>query len=312
MIQGIVLKSTGSWYTVETTEGEIFECRLKGSFKIKGFKTTNPIAVGDRVLFVKIDEPGKGNIEKILDRENYIIRKSINLSKQTHIIASNIDQAILIASLTNPRTSTGFIDRYTVTAEAYHIPVKIIFNKYDIYSGKHKKILDELLQVYQNIGYECLVTSVKDKLNINFFRDLLINKTSLLSGHSGVGKSALINAIEPGLNIKTSLISHFNNKGKHTTTFAQMHKLSTSGYIIDTPGIKEFGIVDFKKEEVSHFFPEMRALLHQCHFNNCTHVNEPHCAVKDALVSGAISEFRYQNYLNIINNEEAFEPDYLK
>jgi len=312
MIQGTVLKSTGSWYTVETKEGAIFECRLKGNFKIKGIKTTNPIAVGDRVLFNIIDEPGKGVIEKIVDRENYIIRKSVNLSKQTHIIASNINQAILVASLLNPRTSTGFIDRYTVTAEAYHIPVKIIFNKYDLYTLKLRKLLETLLDTYHNIGYECLVTSVNDKKNLNLFRELLTAKTSLLSGHSGVGKSALINAIEPLLNIKTSMISHFNNKGKHTTTFAQMYKLTFGGYIIDTPGIKEFGIVDFKKEEVSHFFPEMRALMHQCRFNNCTHVNEPHCAVREALKEGKISEFRYQNYLNIIQDKEAFEPDYLK
>ena len=312
MTEGVVLKSTGSWYTVESTEGEIFECRLKGSFKIKGIKTTNPIAVGDRVCFSPIAEIGKGQIEQILERNNYIIRKSVNLSKQTHIIASNLDQTVLIATLANPRTSTGFIDRYTVTSEAYHIPVKIVFNKYDIYDDETKKQLEELIFVYEKIGYECFVTSAHSGYNIEKFKALLTNKTSLLSGHSGVGKSALINCIEPQLNLKTSVISDFSQKGKHRTTFAQMHKLSFGAYVIDTPGIKEFGIVDLKKEEVAHYFPEMRDLMHQCHFNNCTHSNEPGCAVKENYDNGLISYSRYQNYLNIINNDKSFELDYTK
>jgi len=310
MVEGVVLKSTGSWYTVETLQGEYFECRLKGNFKIKGIKATNPIAVGDRVMFSLIDEIGKGTIEKINDRNNYIIRKSVNLSKQTHIIASNIDQAVLVVTLSNPRTSTGFIDRYTVTSEAYHIPVKIVFNKYDIYNDKLKKQLDIFFNIYYGIGYECLITSAQTGYNMLLFKDLLTNKTSLISGHSGVGKSALINAVEPQLNLKTSIISDFNKKGKHTTTYAQMHRLSFGGHIIDTPGIKEFGIVDLKKEEVSHFFPEMRNLMHQCRFNNCTHSIEPGCAVKKNLETGLISSSRYKNYLNIINNDESFEPDY--
>jgi len=312
MAEGVVLKSTGSWYTVESTEGEIFECRLKGNFKIKGIKTTNPIAVGDKVSFLPIPEVGKGQIEKIFERNNYIIRKSVNLSKQTHIIASNIDQTVLVVTLANPRTSTGFIDRYTVTSEAYHIPVKIVFNKYDLYDEDTKKQLDELICIYEKIGYECLITSAFTGQNTDLFKALLADKTSLLSGHSGVGKSALVNAIEPKLNLKTSVISDFNQKGKHRTTFAQMHKLSFGAYVIDTPGIKEFGIVDFKKEEVAHYFPEMRELMHQCRFNNCTHSNEPGCAVKNNYDKGLISFSRYKNYLNIINNDEAFEPDFTK
>jgi len=311
MYQGVVIRSTGSAYTVETESG-IFECRLKGNYKIRGIKTTNPIVVGDRVLFSIGSAGDAGLIETICERQNYIIRKSVNLSKQTHIIASNIDQAVLIVTLTSPRTSSGFIDRFTITAEAYHIPVKIVFNKSDLYNPKQKKQLNEWVDIYEKAGYKCLVTSLYNLHDIRSFSELLKGKVSLISGHSGVGKSALLNAVEPGLNLKTAEISDFNSKGKHTTTFAQMHKLSIGGYVIDTPGIKEFGIIDFKKEEVSHYFPEMRKMIDKCRFNNCTHSNEPGCAVKSAVEDGLISGMRYTNYLNILNNEDAFTPDYWK
>jgi len=309
MYEGSVIKSTGSIYIVESSE-KLFECRLKGNFKIKGIKTTNPIAVGDRVRFYVLKEENIGLIEEILPRSNYIIRKATKLSKKSHIIASNIDQAVLLVTLAYPRTSTGFIDRYTVTAEAYHIPVKIIFNKYDLYNEVQKTVLTEMISIYENIGYECLITSAKDKCNIDLFEDLLHNKTSLLTGHSGVGKSALINVIEPTLDLKTGEISHFHSKGKHTTTFAHMHKLSKGGYVIDTPGIKEFGLFDFKIEEVSHYFPEMRALINSCKFNNCTHQYEPQCAVVDAVNNGTIAKSRYINYLRILESPEEFEDDY--
>lgn len=310
MPEGTVLKSTGSWYIVRCDNGVLFNCRLKGKFKIQGIKTTNPIAVGDRISFSETNEAGIGQIEQIFDRKNYIIRKSVNLSKQTHIIASNIDQLVVIAAITNPRTSSGFIDRLCVTAEAYHITPVIVFNKYDLLKEKHHEKLDYILDVYKSVGYTTLVTSQLTGLNIDALKELLTGKTSLLSGHSGVGKSALINTVEPLLNLRTTQISDYNNKGKHTTTFAEMHPLSFGGYVIDTPGIKEFGIVDFSKEEVSHYFPEMRRLMHLCRFSNCSHDNEPGCAIKAAVETGELSTERYINYLNILNNEEAFEPDY--
>lgn len=309
MIEGLVVKSTGSWYTVEAND-KIYDCKLKGNFRIKGLKFTNPIAVGDKVKFVVLSDGKTGLIGEILKRKNYIIRKATKLSKKAHIIASNIDQAVLIVTLAMPRTSTGFIDRFTLTAEAYHIPVKIVFNKIDLYDASMKADLDKLLNIYQNIGYSCFTTSVKTKKNIENFKELLQDKVSLLSGHSGVGKSALINTVEPALNLKTAALSTFHNKGRHTTTFAQIHKLSFKGYVIDTPGIKEFGLTDFKKEEVSHYFPEMRALIGKCKFNNCSHQNEPGCAITDAVNKGAIAKSRYQNYVNIYTNNEDFAEDY--
>ncbi|MDD3877641.1 MAG: ribosome small subunit-dependent GTPase A [Bacteroidales bacterium] len=311
MPEGIVVKSTGSWYIVESCN-EYFNCKLKGNFKIKGFKYTNPIAVGDRVVFSILKEESIGLIENILPRFNYIIRKATKLSKKSHIIASNLDHAILIVTLALPRTSTGFIDRFTVTAEAYHIPVKIIFNKYDLYNLKQKKELSNLIKIYEQIGYECLITSVKEKYNLDAFKELLQGHTSLVAGHSGVGKSALINAIEPSLNLKTDLLSDFNLKGKHTTTFAQLHKLSFGGYVIDTPGIKEFGLYDFSKEEISQYFPEMRSLMNNCKFNNCSHTSEPGCAIIEAYNNGDMAKSRYNNYVNIFNNPNEYEEDYMR
>jgi len=299
--KGVVIRSTGSWYMVLSETGEKVDCKIKGRFRIKGIRATNPVAVGDVVDF-HLSVSGDGVITRIHERKNYIIRKATNLSKATHIIASNLDQAIVIVSLVMPRTSTGFIDRFLVTAEAYHIPVSIIFNKYDLYDEKVKGQLVYYVDVYQGAGYNCLVTSVPDRLHLEDFREILHNRKSLLVGHSGVGKSALINAIDPKLNLKEGQISEYHEKGKHTTTFAEMLELGFGGYIIDTPGIKEFGLVEFEKEELGQRFPEMRQRMHNCRFNDCLHVDEPGCAVLSALEKGEIAEFRYLNYLNMLGN----------
>lgn len=301
---GIIIRSTGSWYQVKTDAGKIFDCKLKGSFKIKGIRSTNPLAVGDVVSFRLIRDKEIGLIEKIYERRNYIIRKATKLSKASHIIASNIDQAILITSLVKPRTTSGFIDRFLVTAEAYHIPVLIVFNKYDLYSEEEKLLLNQYEDVYGSIGYNIIATSVKTGLNMNLFKGILKNKTSMLSGHSGVGKSAMINYIDSTLNLKEGEISHVHSKGKHTTTFATMFSLSFGGNIIDTPGIKEFGLVGFEKEELGQRFPEMRSRMNKCKFNNCLHFNEPGCAIISAVENGEIAAFRYKNYLNMLSELE--------
>ena len=295
---GKVIKSTGSWYLVaDLKTSEQFECRLRGKFRTKGIKTTNPVAVGDIVDF----ENETKAIVKIHPRTNYIIRKSTNLSKQSHIIAANIDQAVIIVSLTMPRTSTGFIDRLLITAEAYHIPTVIVFNKIDLLNEEQKVVLEQITGIYQNAGYDCLHTSVKELVNLEEFKELLHNKTSLLSGHSGVGKSALINTIDQGLGLKTGEISAHHSKGTHTTTFAEMFSLKNGGAIIDTPGIKEFGLVEFEKVELGQRFPEFREKINDCKYNNCLHLNEPGCAIKLAVKNGEISEMRYANYLNILD-----------
>jgi len=302
MYKGRVLKSTGSWYVVMDDEGTLVNCRLVGLFRKKGIRTTNPIAVGDVVDFKITDNNNSAVIVNIHNRKNYIIRKATNLSKATHIIAANIDQVVIIVSLIKPRTSSGFIDRILTTAEAYHIPPVIIFNKFDLYDNKTKDLLKLLKDTYENAGYNCLVTSVPDCLNLDDFKKILHNKISLLSGHSGVGKSALINSIDKSLELKTGEISSVHEKGTHTTTFANMFNLKFGGYVIDTPGIKEFGLVEFDKVELGHRFPEIRNLMHDCRFNNCLHVNEPGCAVTRALEAGDIAEFRYDNYLNMLNS----------
>jgi len=299
--QGVVVRSTGSWYTVLTNDGVRTDCKIKGRFRIKGIRTTNPVAVGDIVDF-QLTDSGNGVIVDIRERKNYIIRKATKLSKATHIIASNLDQAIVIVSLVKPRTSTGFIDRFLTTAEAYHIPAIIIFNKFDLLDEKAKKQLDIYTEIYENLGYNCLITSVPERIHLEEFGEILKNKVSLLAGHSGVGKSALINGIDPGLNLKEGLISEYHEKGVHTTTFAEMFELNFGGFIIDTPGIKEFGLVEFEKEELGQRFPEMRERMHDCRFNNCIHVDEPGCAVLNALENGEIAEFRYVNYLNMLEN----------
>lgn len=300
--QGRVLKSTGSWYLVMDNTGKTINCRLKGLFRTKGIRTTNPIAVGDIVDFSIPDDNNESIIIKIHDRKNYIIRKATNLSKATHIIAANIDQVVIIVSLTKPRTSSGFIDRILTTAEAYHIPAVIVFNKFDLYDNKTIDKLNFLKKVYEEIGYKCIVTSVPNKLKLNDFKEILKDKINLLAGHSGVGKSALINSIDSSLNLKTGEISSFHDKGTHTTTFANMFHLEFGGYVIDTPGIKEFGLVEFNKNELGQRFPEIRNIMHQCKFNNCIHVNEPDCAVTKALENKEIADFRYENYLNMLNS----------
>ncbi len=299
---GVVARSTGSWYVVRTDGGALYNCKLKGRFKIQGIRTTNPIAVGDNVDF-KVDEADEtGLIVHIHQRKNYIIRKATKLSKASHIIASNLDQAVLISSLVKPRTSTGFIDRFLVTAEAYHIPAVLVFNKSDLYNENTNLQLEEYVKAYSAAGYFCLVTSTKNSFHIEDFKKMLHDKVSLLAGHSGVGKSALINKIDPSLNLKEGEISQAHLKGKHTTTFAEMFPLAFGGDIIDTPGIKEFGLVAFEKTELGQRFPEIRQLMGQCHFTNCLHINEPGCAVSKAVENGTFPPFRYQNYLNMLHD----------
>lgn len=303
-MKGIVIKSTGSWYQVLIDGDKIIDSRLKGSFRMNGIKNTNPIAVGDHVELEMQEGEDTAVINKIEVRKNYIIRKSINLSKQSHIIASNIDQAFLVVTISNPRTSSGFIDRFLLTAKAYQIPVNILFNKMDLYNEKEITEVKNWIEIYRKVGYPCLAISATKENDMNALKELMKDKTNLFSGHSGVGKSTLVNKIEPDLKIKVGEISNAHSKGIHTTTFAEMHLLSIGGFIIDTPGIKELGIVDMKKEEVSHFFPEMSALIQQCKFNNCLHLNEPKCAVIEAVKKGEIALSRYTNYLSIINGEE--------
>ncbi len=304
-MKGVVIKSTGSWYTVLTETKAIVECGIKGKFRIKGIKTTNPIAVGDKVEF-EMEADGRGVIHKIEERKNYIIRKSINLSKQSHILAANLDQAFLVVTLASPRTSAGFIDRFLLTAEAYHIPVSIIFNKVDLAEAdiQFMKELDEFISIYKKIGYPCYKVSAVKKLHIDLLQELTKDKITLVSGHSGVGKSTLVNAMDINLDLKTGEISDAHSKGKHTTTFAEMHPLAYGGFIIDTPGIKELGLVDMEKEEIADYFPEMRAIKNQCKFNNCLHLNEPKCAVIDAVSNGGIAKSRYSSYVGILNGEE--------
>lgn len=308
-MRGVVVKSTGSWYQVKNQEGHLIQCRIKGKFRLEGIKHTNPIAVGDFVEYEVEDnnEQNTAVIHKIYDRKNYIIRKSSNLSKQTHIIASNIDQALLVAALVQPQTSLGFIDRFIMTAEAYHIPTIVVFNKSDLYEGGLEDILNETMSIYQNIGYTCFETSVISGKNTDKLKSILKDKTTLVAGHSGVGKSSLLNHISPGLNLKTGDISNFSQKGTHTTTFAEMFDLSFGGSIIDTPGIKEFGIVDFNESEISHYFKEMRPYITQCRFNNCKHLNEPGCAVKEAVESGEIAQERFNSYMNILTKKDYYE-----
>ncbi len=299
-MQGLVTRTTGSWYKV-LSNGSSFDCRLRGNYRLRGNKQTNPVAVGDQVEFLLQDD-GTGMINNVLDRRNYIVRKATKLSKQTHVIASNIDQLCIVATLALPRTSTGFIDRLLVTAEAYHIPACIIFNKADLYDIELMDMLSSLKNLYEKIGYPVLVTSALEGTGIGQLKKSIHGKTVLFSGHSGVGKSALLNAIEPSLNLRMGEVSEWSEKGKHTTTFAEIFPLpSSDAFLIDTPGIKEFGMVDIKPEELGHFFPEIRSRLHGCRFNTCTHTHEPGCAVKEAVDDGSISDERYTNYLGILS-----------
>ena len=302
-MEGIVIKSTGSWYSVLSPDGTLTECKLKGKFRISGIRTTNPLAVGDQVGFHVLQEENAGLITKIFPRKNHIIRKATKLSSESHILAANIDQAIIIVTLAKPRTSTGFIDRFLITAEAHHIPAIIIFNKIDLYDDDKMQALDDFKNMYEAAGYATFQVSALTGENTEQIKDILKEKTSLLAGHSGVGKSALINCIEPGLDLKTKPISKAHQKGVHTTTYARMFKLSFGGFIIDTPGIKEFGLIDLKKSTLGERYPEMRALMHQCRYTNCTHLHEPGCAVKEAVQNGKLSKIRYDGYLRIMSNE---------
>ena len=300
--EGIVKKSTGSWFHVRTGDAEDYICKIKGKFRTQGIRSTNPLAVGDYVYF-RPDHGNTGLITKIAPRKNHIVRKSTKLSKASHIIAANIDQAFLVVTLVLPRTSRGFIDRFLVTAEAYHIPVSLVFNKTDLYDAPIQARQDRLKAVYENAGYPCYAVSAATGARFGELKNALKDKLTLFSGHSGVGKTAVINRLDPSQNRKTGDISEVHQKGKHTTTFAEMLYLSFGARIIDTPGIKEFGLYDFDKEEVAERFPEMRQRMAGCKFHNCTHVHEPGCAIKKAVEDGTIDKVRYQNYLSIINDE---------
>ena len=305
MKKGLILKSTGSWYSVKDIEsGEMYVCNIRGKMRIEGIKNTNPVAVGDLVHFELEEKSDKGVIHSVDPRKNYIIRKSTNLSKQTHILAANIDQAILMVTVAYPETYPLFIDRFLITAEAYRIPAKLIFNKTDLYNEGQLAYMNYLIDIYKSVGYGCVFTSVTDKTNINKVVDLLKDKTTLIAGNSGVGKSSLINLIDSTLELKTSKISDAHKSGKHSTTFAEMFELSIGGYIIDTPGIRGFGLFDIKKDELFHFFPEIFKESKSCKFYNCTHVHEPGCEVIKAVDAGKISELRYMNYVSIFTDDE--------
>ncbi|QZT36035.1 ribosome small subunit-dependent GTPase A [Halosquirtibacter xylanolyticus] len=310
MTKGLVIKSTGSWYTVKDDEGQLHLCKIKGKFRTKGIRTTNPISVGDMVYFDLVvnstdkNEEPVGLIKKIEPRKNYIIRKSSNLSKQSQIIAANVDQAFLIVTISHPRTLTGFIDRFLVSAEAYRIPVRLVFNKLDIYNEEDYEILEDYLHIYEGAGYECFQVSAEKDFNIDKLRNKMAGKINVLSGHSGVGKSTIINKLEPGLDIKTAEISEVHQQGKHTTTFAEMHEMKNGGYIIDTPGVRGFGITDIDKKELSHYFPEIFQHSNECQFNNCSHQHEPRCAVKEAVENGDIAYTRYDSYISMMEDSD--------
>ena len=303
MDKGLVIKNTGSWYLVKTDDGSEVECKIKGNFRLKGIRSTNPVTVGDRVKIIRNQE-GTAFITEIEDRKNYIIRRSSNLSKQSHIIASNLDQCMLIVTVNYPETSTTFIDRFLASAEAYRVPVCLVFNKTDRYSEDENRYLEGLINLYTTIGYECYKVSALNNIGIEEIKKGLEGKITLFSGNSGVGKSTLINAILPGQNLKTGDISNVHNKGMHTTTFSEMFPVDGGGYIIDTPGIKGFGTFDMEEEEVGHYFKEIFKFSAGCKYGNCTHRHEPGCAVREAVEKHYISESRYTSYLSILDDKE--------
>lgn len=302
MEKGLVIKTTGSWYYVKSENSELVPCKIRGTFRIKGIRATNPVAVGDTVEFRRISEQDGGVIEKIAGRKNYIIRKSSNLSREYQLIACNIDQAMLMVSLVKPKTFLEFIDRFLVSAEAFRIPVILLFNKIDVYTEKEKKQLEGLLKTYGDIGYQCLPISLKTGQGIAKVEELIKSRVTVIAGNSGVGKSTLLNTLDPGLQLKTNEVSESNKAGRHTTTYAEMHVLEDNTRVIDTPGIKGYGMVDIEKEELFHFFPEIFEHSKSCKFNNCLHLNEPDCAVRDAVINEVISLSRYQSYINLLGD----------
>jgi ribosome biogenesis GTPase len=304
-LSGKVLKSTGKWYIVEMEDGSIVNCRIRGKMRMSKLRTTNPIAVGDEVIISDVeDEDGNLMILDFKERKNYIVRKSTNLSKQMQILAANVDKAYLLVTIKSPLTHLAFIDRFLVAAESFRIPTTILFNKIDIYDEDELEYVDALSYMYEKAGYPCFKISATKEEDIEFLKEDIKGKQIMISGHSGVGKSTLVNALDDSLRLRIGAISESNAQGKHTTTFAEMYKLKSGGYIIDTPGIRAFGIVNLEKEVISHYFPEMRRFLNECKYNNCLHMNEPKCAVKEALDTGEVSESRYTTYVQLMTEDE--------
>ena len=303
METGIILKTTGSHYRVKVSNGDIVDCTIRGKLRLKGVKTTNPVTVGDFVQ-VELSDKNSGVITAVNDRKNYIIRKSTNLSRESHIIAANLDQAVLVVTIEFPETQLGFIDRYLVTTEAYSIPAILVFNKVDLLNDAAIDKLNQYISIYEPIGYRCLIVSAQTGYNMNLFKELIQNKTSLISGNSGVGKSTLVNTVEPDLKLKTNIISSAHLTGKHTTTFSEMLELPEGGYIIDTPGIKGFGTFDMAPEELTSYFRDIFQYSKECKFNNCTHTHEPGCAVLKALENHYIAASRYQSYLSMLEDQD--------
>ncbi len=316
MKKGLVVKSTGSWYTVEDENAVLYECKVKGNFRLQGIKSTNPVAVGDHVKFIVQNDENEdrakkiGLIASVSDRKNYIVRRSQNLSKQSHIIAANIDQAILVVTLAYPVTTTTFTDRYLASAEAYNIPVLLVFNKTDLYDAEITNKLIQLIDIYNKIGYRCITTSAKNPESLENLQLEIKDKINVISGHSGVGKSTLINRFQPGLKLKTEQISEYHKTGKHTTTYTTLYKLDFGGYIIDTPGIKGFGMLNMEPWEISHYFPEIFKYSSDCQYNNCSHTHEPGCAVKNAVENGVIAQSRFISYLGLLEEDDKYRKPY--